>query len=70
MYFKTLIWFVLFTSCTQSKTSTMNAQTPPSTPSKKFYTPDYLKKGDTVVIVAPAGILKGRQQAIERPKTF
>ena len=70
MYFKTLIWFVLFTSCTHSKTYTMNAQTPPSTPSEKFYTPDYLKNGDTVVIVAPAGILKGRQQAIEEAQNL
>ena len=43
----------------QSKTSTMNAQTPHLLHQKNFYTPDYLKKGDTVVIVAPAGILKG-----------
>ena len=66
MYFKTLIWFVLFASCTQSKTSTMNAQTPPPSISEKYRSPDYLKAGDTVAIVAPSGILKGRKQAIDK----
>lgn len=66
MYFKTLIWFVLFASCTQSKTSTMNAQTPPPSTSEKYRSPNYLKAGDTVAIVAPSGILKGRKQAIDK----
>ena len=65
MYFKTLIWLVLLYGCTQSKTSTMNAlRTKPST-LESYQTPDYLTAGDTVIIVAPAGILKGRKQAIE-----
>ena len=66
MYIKTLIWLVLFTSCTHSKTSTMTAQTLPPSEQKKCIRPAYLKKGDRVAIVAPAGILKGRQAAIEK----
>ena len=43
----------------------MNAlRTKPST-LESYQTPDYLTAGDTVIIVAPAGILKGRKQAIE-----
>ena len=66
MYIKTLIWLVLFTSCTHSKTSTMTAQTLPPSEQKKYIRPAYLKKGDRVAIVAPSGILKGRQAAIEK----
>lgn len=70
MYIKTLIWFVLFTSCTHSKTSTMTAQTPPPSEQKKYIRPAYLKRGDRVAIVAPAGILKGRQAAIENAQVL
>ena len=70
MYIKTLIWLVLFTSCTHSKTSTMTAQTPPPSEQKKCIRPAYLKKGDRVAIVAPAGILKGRQAAIEKAQAL
>ena len=30
----------------------------------KLITPPYLKTGDTIAIVAPAGILKNREEAI------
>lgn len=33
---------------------------------EKFKTPPYLKVGDTIAIVAPAGILKGRQATIQQ----
>ena len=35
---------------------------------QKLTTPPYLKIGDTIAIVAPAGILKGRQATIEKAK--
>ena len=35
---------------------------------EKLITPPYLKKGDTIAIVAPAGILKNRQKTIEEVK--
>jgi muramoyltetrapeptide carboxypeptidase len=44
----------------------MNAQTPLTSKLEKYHTPIYLKAGDTVVIVAPSGILKGRQHAIDK----
>ena len=37
---------------------------------KKFIRPPYLKTGDTVTIVAPAGILKNRDETIERAKNL
>lgn len=35
---------------------------------EKRVTPPYLKAGDTIVILAPAGILKGRNETIEKAK--
>lgn len=35
---------------------------------EKFITPNYLQKGDTIAIVAPAGILKNRTEAIEKAR--
>ena len=35
---------------------------------RKIKTPPYLKAGDTIAIVAPAGILKNRQATIEQAK--
>ena len=35
---------------------------------KKFIEPPYLKTGDTLAIVAPAGILKNREETIEKAK--
>ena len=37
---------------------------------KKFIEPPYLKTGDTVAIVAPAGILKNREETIEKAKNL
>lgn len=36
--------------------------------SEKLITPPYLKVGDTIAIVAPAGILKDREETIEKAK--
>ncbi|MGK0413928.1 MAG: muramoyltetrapeptide carboxypeptidase, partial [Polaribacter sp.] len=36
----------------------------------KLIEPTYLKAGDTIAIVAPAGILKGRQATIQKAKTL
>ena len=38
-----------------------------SLPMKKIQ-PDYLKKGDTIAILAPAGILKDHEKTIEKAK--
>ena len=35
---------------------------------EKLRTPPYLKKGDSIIIVAPAGILKNRQETIQKAK--
>ncbi|MGB0880393.1 MAG: S66 peptidase family protein [Polaribacter sp.] len=35
---------------------------------EKLRTPPYLKKGDSIMIVAPAGILKNRQKTIQKAK--
>lgn len=37
---------------------------------EKFIKPPYLKTGDTVAIVAPAGILKNREETIEKAKNL
>ena len=36
----------------------------------KFKTPSYLQKGDTIAIVAPAGILKNRKTTIDKAKAL
>ena len=36
----------------------------------KLITPPYLKKGDTIAIVAPAGILTNRKEVIDKAKTL
>ena len=35
----------------------------------KLTTPAYLQKGDTIAIVAPAGILKNRKHIIDKAKS-
>ena len=35
---------------------------------EKLITPPYLQKGDTIAIIAPAGILKGREDVIQKAK--
>ena len=48
----------------------MTTQNQSSTPNINFIKPDYLKKGDRVAIVAPAGTLQGRHKAIEKAESF
>mgnify|MGYP000182759855 CR=1 FL=1 len=57
MYFKMkeitiLLFFIVSTSCAQ----------------QKLVTPPYLQKGDSIAILAPAGILKNRQETIYKAK--
>ncbi|WP_233899893.1 S66 peptidase family protein [Tenacibaculum piscium] len=52
-----ILSFLLMISIAFSQTSTMNLITPPS-----------LQKGDTIAIVAPAGILKNRKNIIDKAK--
>ena len=59
MYFKMkkitlLLLFIVSTSCAQ----------------QKLVTPPYLQKGDTIAILAPAGILKGRENVIQKAKNL
>ena len=44
----------------------MTAQTPPSSPHNTYIKPSLLKEGDHVAIVAPAGIVKDREAAIDK----
>ena len=48
----------------------MTAQTLPPSEHEKCIRPAYLKIGDSVAIVAPAGILKGRQAAIKNAQVL
>lgn len=52
------IFLVCFLSCDAQKTA------------MKLATPAYLQKGDTIAIVAPAGILKNKKKIIERAKNL
>ncbi|CAM1334170.1 S66 peptidase family protein [Tenacibaculum aestuariivivum] len=52
-----ILSFLLTLSVAFSQTSTMNLITPPS-----------LQKGDTIAIIAPAGILKNRKHIIDKAK--
>ncbi|NCT09844.1 MAG: LD-carboxypeptidase [Flavobacteriia bacterium] len=56
---KTSVFFILFSLIFSSIFS-----------QKKFVKPSYLKVGDTIAIVAPAGILKDRAETIEKAKTL
>ena len=49
-----LLLFIVSTSCAQ----------------QKLVTPPYLQKGDTIAILAPAGILKGRENVIQKAKNL
>jgi len=59
-----VVLFQIETSQAQS-TSAMNVET---TPSKKLIKPDYLKAGDTVLIVSPAGVLRNKEARIQQAK--
>ncbi len=59
-----LFCLLLLACCTQHKPATMPTHTSLPSNSKKYTSPSYLKVGDSVAIVAPAGILKGRKAGI------
>lgn len=61
-----IYWFclLLLACCTQHKFPTMTVHSNPPSDSKPHVAPPYLKVGDSVAIVAPAGILKGRKAGI------
>ena len=65
MHFKSLFYVLLFMSCTYSKSSKITFKTPQTMASKKYIRPAILQVGDTIAIVAPAGILKSRKKTIE-----
>ena len=65
MHFKSLFYLLLFMSCTYSKSSKITFKTPQNMASKKYIRPAILQVGDTIAIVAPAGILKSRKKTIE-----
>ena len=65
MHFKSLFYMLLFMSCTYSKSSKITFKTPQTMASKKYIRPAILQVGDTIAIVAPAGILKSRKKTIE-----
>ena len=54
---RVLLFFLLIVSLAVAQTKPMKLQTPP-----------YLQKGDTIAIVAPAGILKNRKEVIDKAK--
>ncbi len=65
MHFKSLFYLLLFMSCTYSKSSKISFKTPQTMASKKYIRPAILQVGDTIAIVAPAGILKSKRKTIE-----
>jgi muramoyltetrapeptide carboxypeptidase len=65
MHFKSLFYVLLFMSCTYSKSSKITFKTPQTMASKKYIRPAKLQVGDTIAIVAPAGILKSKKKTIE-----
>lgn len=65
MHFKSLFYLLLFMSCTYSKSSKNSFKTPQTMASKKYIRPAILQVGDTIAIVAPAGILKSKRKTIE-----
>lgn len=68
MHFKSLFYVLLFMICTHSKSSKITFKTPQTMSSKKYIRPAILQVGDTIAIVAPAGILKGKKKTIEAAK--
>lgn len=59
-----LFCLLLLACCTQHKPTTMTAHNPSPSDPKKYITPPSLSVGDSVAIVAPAGILKGRTAGV------
>ena len=56
---------LIFMSCTHSESSKITFKNPQTMLSKKYISPAILQVGDTIAIVAPAGILKSRKKTIE-----
>ena len=65
MHFKYLFCSLLLVSCTIGKPLKMSVKNPQYKAPQKYIRPANLQLGDSVAILAPAGLLKGRQQAIE-----
>lgn len=65
MHFKYLFCSLLLVSCTLGKPLKMSVKNPQYKAPQKYIRPANLELGDSVAILAPAGLLKGRQQAIE-----
>ena len=65
MHFKYLFCSLLLASCTLGNPLKMSVKNPQHPPPQKYISPANLQLGDSVAILAPAGLLKGRQQAIE-----
>lgn len=61
---------LLLVGCTQPKTAAMTPQAHLLNNPVSQITPPYLKQGDSVAIVAPAGILKGRSAGISAAKAL
>ncbi|MEC8133915.1 MAG: LD-carboxypeptidase, partial [Bacteroidota bacterium] len=70
MHFKYLFCSLLLVSCNLDKPLKMSVKNPQYTPPQKYISPANLQLGDSVAILAPAGLLKGRQQAIESAKNL
>jgi muramoyltetrapeptide carboxypeptidase len=56
--------YIVFTALLLMISASINAQEK----TNRLITPSYLKKGDTIAIVAPAGILKNREETILKAK--
>jgi hypothetical protein len=54
-------------SCTHSKSSKITFKTPQTMASKKYIRPAILQVGDTIAIVAPAGILMSKKKKLLKP---
>ena len=65
MHFKYLFCSLLLVSCTIGKPLKMSVKNPQYKAPQKYIRPANLQLGDSVTILAPAGLLKGQQQAIE-----
>lgn len=63
-----LIFAVLFMLMAKMTGFSQQANDSISVQEMKLITPDYLQKGDSIAIVAPAGILIGKREAIDQAK--
>lgn len=63
-FYIVLLMVALFFSCEKKQIE------PKITKTVKMLTPPYLKKGDTIVMIAPAGILKNKKEVLDKAKTL